>query len=73
MLLQCILVSVEPNPTQFVEVQSFWRDQTPGSKEFEIPYLGLGFGSFLAKKNSAKDLDIFQALVCLGSNFSFGG
>ena len=38
MLLQCILVSGEPNPTQFIEVQNLWRDKTPGSKEFEIQF-----------------------------------
>ena len=59
MLLQCILVSGEPNPTQFIEVQNLWRDKTPGPgvqvlRNSVFPYLGLGLGSFLAKKIQKK-------------------
>ena len=61
MLLQCILVSGEPNPTQFIEVQNLWRDKTPGpgvqvlkSSKFSFSLFWPWVGFISGQKNSAK-------------------
>ena len=77
MLLQCILVSGEPNPTQFIDVQNLWRDKTPGpgvqvlkSSKFSFslfwPWVG-----FISGQKIQQKFGYFLGITLLGFKVQF--